>query len=63
MVIIVLPVFALETVYKCVNLSTFRLNHCKPCYDKERLENFGKEGIYEFSELCQDFPRQYSQIH
>ena len=35
--IIVLSVFALETVYKCINLSIFVPNHCKTCHDKERL--------------------------
>ena len=35
--IIVLSAFALDTVYKCINLSIFVPNHCKPCHDKERL--------------------------
>ena len=35
--IIVLSIFALKIVYKCISLLIFVPNHCKTCHDKERL--------------------------
>ena len=35
--IIVLSIFALKTVHKCINLLIFVPSNCKSCHDKERL--------------------------
>ena len=37
--IMVLSIFALKTVYKCINLSIFVPNHCKPCQDKSDYDD------------------------
>ena len=37
--IIVLSAFALKIIYKCINLSIFVLNYCKPCHEKSNYDD------------------------